>query len=363
MVLGRKKGWIGIDFGSRTLTIAQAERTDAGVRVAASAAIQRPLMVDQMSQPHADGCHWQGRDILAALSLDTGFCGRTVACALPMCLTDFHVLTVPPAPEAEQRAMIAQELSSVFIHDEQEREFDFWEANADPTPDTSPADNVNVLSVPRHLVARAVRGISDAGLHCEVMDGLPFALARAVDLVRGPGEAAPVGAVHWGFTSGTFCVVYGRAPRFTRHLRNCGVGSLVARVASALGLSDDEAVQVLADHGLPGPECRQGTQREIQEAVAEVAAQQLNQMAEELTRTIAYVRMKYPAMVPERLCLFGAGANVKHVPFSISQRVGLPSDVWMLPSSENEDDRASRSATPSELLGTAVALSALAWAS
>lgn len=363
MVLGRNKGWIGIDFGSRTLKLAQAEHTATGVRIAASAVLQRPQMTGQTREPHDDGCQWQGRDILAALSLDTGFSGRTVACVLPMHLTEFHVLTVPPAPEAEQRAMIAQELSSIFANDQQEREFDFWEANADTTPDTSPADNVNVLSVPRQLVSRAVHGLSDAGLHCEVLDGLPFALARAVDLARSPGQRSPIGAVHWGFTSGTFCIVSGRMPQFTRHLRNCGFGSLVARVSQALGLSEEEAVRVLADHGLPGPECQNGTHREIQEAIAEVSTQQLNEMAEELNKTIAYVRMKYPAMVPERLCLFGEGANVKHVSMSISRKVGLPSDVWRLPLSENKDGRASKSKTQSALLGTAVASSALAWAS
>jgi Tfp pilus assembly PilM family ATPase len=258
MLLSRRKGWIGIDLGSRTIKLAQAERAGTSIRVAASAVTQRSGESGQTQHPDAQDCDWHANDVLAALSLDAGFAGRRVACVLPMHVTDLHVVTVPPGGEGERRAMISHELASICSNDRQEREFDFWEPESRAAGDASASDNVNVLSVPRELAWRTVRSLSGAGLHCEVMDGLPFALARAMDLACGPGERAPVAAVDWGYTSGTFCVVSQRRPQFTRHLRDCGFGLLVDKVGQALGLSQNEAVQVLTDYGLPGPQRRDG---------------------------------------------------------------------------------------------------------
>jgi len=366
MALRGNKGWLGLELGARTITLAQAERGPSGVRIAASAVVERRPKSDPTAGPHATGPSWKSQDILSALSLDPGFSGRRVACVLPMHVTEMSILTMPPAPEAERRAMIAHELSSIFPDDPEEREFDFWVAeaatiHANDAADAPGGDSVNVLSVRRSLVSDTVGGLSRAGLRCQVVDGLPFALARAVHLAYRAEPSVPIGAVHWGGVSGTLCVVSGRGPQFTRHLRNCGVGSLTDKVSGALGLSDDEAVQVLADHGLPDPERREAARRDVQEAVADVTSQELNELAEELNKTITYVRLKHPEIAPKRRCLFGEGARVKNASLYISQKVGLPTDVWRLPADEDQDGRHAQD--PQGLLGTAVALSTLAWTS
>lgn len=359
------KGWLGLELGARTITLAQAERGPSGVRVAASA------VVDQRAprgDPQATGPTWESQDVVNALALDPGFSGRRVACVLPMHLTEMNIVTMPPAPHGERRAMIAHELSSIFADDPEEREFDFWVADctapagdANDAADAPHGDSVNVLSVRRSLVSDTVASLSRAGLRCQVVDGLPFALGRAVHLAYQTGPNVAIGALHWGGVSGTLCVVSGRGPQFTRHLRNCGVGALADKVSGALGLSEEEAVQVLADHGLPDPECGDAAQREIQEAVADVTSQDLNELAEELNKTITYVRLKHPEIAPKRLCLFGDGARVKNASLHISQKVGLPTDVWQLPLDEDRDGRHVRRTRG--LLGTAVALSTLAWTS
>jgi Tfp pilus assembly PilM family ATPase len=193
------------------------------------------------------------------------------------------------------------------------------------------------------------------------MDGLPFTLARAVRLAYGRNGKTPIAAVNWGFTSGTFCVVSDGRPQFTRHLRSCGLGATIVSVSRALGLSEDAAMQLLTKHGLPNPKCQAGNGREIQEVIAEVAAQQLNEIADELKKTIAYLHKRSAAMLPQRLCLLGEGATMKNVPAFLSQKVGLPVEGWRLPHSGNGDCVDSKNR--SELLGTAVALSTLAWES
>ena len=360
MKLARKKGWIGVDLGPGSLKLVQVERTGIGMRIGAS--VVMPRIRPSTSEPDAVAreSEWTSRDILAALSLKPGLSGRRAACVLPMCVTDLNVLKLPSGGIGERRAMVSHELSSMFTGQECEREFDFWEAAPAATSNPRDTKDVNVLSVSRRLTSQVARDLSGARLRCEVIDGLPFALARAVKLAYASGPAAPVGAVDWGFASATFCVASGAKPLFTRHLRSCGASPLLAAVSEALGLSETEAMQILAGYGLPGPERGDGELAELQEVIAEVGAEPLSEMVEELNKTISYLRMQYAGILPERLCLFGEGATIRNVTTFLSKKVGLPIDVWRLPHLENHtrEDSGDHPA----LLGTAAALSALAWA-
>jgi len=361
MALSRKTGWIGIDLETRTLRLAQVKRLRNGLRIVASAVVPRIRTVNGEGDAVAKHSEWTSQQLQAALSLHAGFAGRTAACVLPMCLADLNVLSLPPGGIVERRAMVAHELSSMFAQDEREREFSFWNWNSATTLNASDMEDVNVLSVPRKLVSRVADNFSAARLTCKVIDGLPFALARAVELASAPGLTAPVGAVDWGFACATFCVVSGGKPLFTRHLRHCGASLLVKAVSDELSLSEDEAVQVLLAYGLPDHEGEDHKRREIQEVIAEVAGHHLNEMSEELKRTISYLQMQYPGILPKQLCFFGDGATVKGVTPFLSEKVGIPTDVWRLPHSEYRAREASQDHPA--LLGTAVALSTLAWAS
>lgn len=359
MRLGRKTGWIGIDLGTAGLKLVQAERVGRRVRIAASVVLQRPSSSRAETNMERGECAWRGGDLAAALSLAPHLSGRRAACVLPMRHTEMHVMSIPPGAEAERRAMIAHELKSQSVADQREREFDFWDADSVAAADSPAGQNVNVLSVPRELVSQVIRSLSNARLSCEVMDGLPFALARAVTLAYGSGETSPIAAVDWGFTSATFCVVSRGKPQFTRHLRNCGFGLLVGAVGRTLGFSDEEATRILSEYGLPEGHGQQDAGRETQEVIAEVASGQLNELAQELEKTISYVRMQYSALTPGRLCLLGGGGTVKNVTRALSERLGLPVETWRLPDAEPKGSDTREN--PLELLSTATALSTLAW--
>ena len=178
--------------------------------------------------------------------------------------------------------------------------------------------------------------------------------------IRSPSVGAPVGAIDWGFTSGTFCVVSDGRPLFTRHLRSCGFGSLTDAVSRALNVSEDEAVQLLTEHGLPDPESHMPGRQELQNVIGEIAGHPLNELAKELKKTISFLQMQYPRLLPERLFLLGDGAVVNHLTALLSQKVGIPVHTWRLPAAENGSPNRSR-ILPA-VLGAAAALSTLAWA-
>src|SRR5205823_2776498 len=93
----------------------------------------------------ADAPLCTGQEIRRALAMHGGFHGRTVACTLPMSWTDLRSLNVPPGNDAERRAMIAQELESVYGADEEPRDFDFWEIGDDGEASQASPDAVSVL--------------------------------------------------------------------------------------------------------------------------------------------------------------------------------------------------------------------------
>jgi Tfp pilus assembly PilM family ATPase len=357
MFLSRKKGWIGIELGTRALKLVQLERTGGGPRIGASAVVRRTPGSPDFPERGSHGCAWSGRQIATALALSRGFSGRIAACVLPMRLTDLHTVSVPVGRLGERRAMVAHQLLSLFPEDGARREFDFWDVRT--SSDVQSKDAVNVLSVSHGVANRVVRGLSQARLRCETIDGLPFALARAVKLIVGSGSEAVVGAVDWGFGGAVICVTRDGRPLFTRHVRNCGFELVTNAVSEVMSLSEEDVIQVLAKHGLPDPDSPKRTHTEVQDVVAEVAVPRLNELVAELKKTLHYLSMQYPDALPTRYCLLGDGAIVKNVTALLSHKLQVPVELWRMPCTQTVGR--GRGAEHSEILGTAAALSALAW--
>ena len=116
----------------------------------------------------------------------------------------------------------------------------------------------------------------------------------------------------------------------------------------------------MAKHGIPDPANAQGPLGDLQEVIADVTAGQLGEMADQLSKTISYLTMHRSNLIPTRLWLLGGGATVKNAAAFLSSRVAVPVEVWRMPDHPDGDDRVA--VHPEEMLGNAVALSALAWA-
>ncbi len=361
MIGNRKRGWIGIELGTHSVRLAQADRATGRLRITASAVVRRTCAEDALDDDHAVGWKGLSRELATAIEMNPEFGGRNVACVLPMQQTPISTVDVPAGDVVSRRTLVAGEAKSIVSGEKQAPVFDFWEEDPKLTGTTPAGKKVNVLAASHSIVTEVIEELRGAGLTCEVLDGLPFVLARAVGLAYGHASGGPIAAVHWGFSSGTFCIVVDGKPAFTRHLRNCGFGQIVRRAGEALGLSPAEASELLSEYGLPEPNCREGRRKEIQDVIAEIATGSLGEVAEELTKTISFLQMQYPKILPQRLCLFGDGATLANVTPLFTEKVGLPTDVWRLPDDQHQDQTSLPPQT--NQLGAAVALSTLAWTS
>jgi len=355
----RSKGWIGIDLGTGAVKLAQVEQVAGQYRLACARVVRRSPAGDGNGSTETAAPWWA--DVLRREPLRRGFAGRNAACVLSASETDLRAMNLPEGSDAERRAMIANELETVFAGSPGRRAFDFWDTRGPAATGESSLENVHAVSVAEDEVVSVFASLTRSGLLCDVIDALPLVLARAIGLVSAPQPGVPVAAFDWGSTSATFSIVCDGLPVFTRQLRDCGYASLPTSVAEALGLSVDDAEQLLATHGLCDPVRTDGPLREAQEVLTDVTAQALAKVVSRLDKTLAYPELHRSRLLPERIWLFGGGATVRNLPAILSARLGLPVEAWGLPWSDSSAAIGTR--PPVEILGTAAALSALAWLS
>jgi Tfp pilus assembly PilM family ATPase len=207
--------------------------------------------------------------------------------------------------------------------------------------------------------------IAQAGLSCEVLDGAPLALARAVQLASGSGfldQKGPVGLLDWGYRGATFGMATDGRPTFVRFLRGCGISDFVERVQKTLELTLEESESLLVSHGLPCRDQIEESLLEVQEVIAKAGKPVIDELIDQITKSLSFLKAESPddlSKLPERVWLFGGGATIRNVSTVLAQKVGLPFQTWKLPFDSVDENR--REHCPAEMLGSAAALSMLAW--
>jgi Tfp pilus assembly PilM family ATPase len=343
-----RKGWIGVDLGAAAIKLAQLERDGDGVRLSASAIMQRDLPDDA---PQSD-MPWSARDIHRALALDARFRGRTTACVLSLNQSGVRTFSIPTGTDEERHAMIANQLFDVLGAELAQCEFDFW------TSDRTSGGEVDVgaVYVSRQRATQTARNLAAAGVPCEVLDGVPLALARAAQL-RAAGEITAV--VDWGYTQSMLAIVREGQPLFVRTLRDCGYRRMLGAVTGQLELSPHDAQQLLSLYGVAGIDPPKDENiAKMSRLLSQLVADPLLVMEQELIRTLDHLRLHRPALSPDRILLCGGGATIHRMDTLLSLRLDLPVEAWRL-SRAGAQPRTPAGIEP--LLASAAALSALAW--
>lgn len=349
----RTRGWIGIDVGSQSVKVAQLQQRGERVTFVDGAVVPRRNLASQWNSESPPVP--SRNEILVGRSLADRMRGGRAACMLSMALCEVRGLQVDPALETDLRPAVESELSAV-IEDLPHKEFDFWMTNEN---DPRHNENVQALVISKRWTEQTAADLQAAGLHAEVLDGEPLALARALELARETPSSEPALCIDWGFSSATFCIVVGNEPRFVRALREVEFSRLMQELSTALGISMDEAQKVLVEYGLPSASGAITSEaRDLQGMIREVATEPLKHLFEEVNRTLAYLSMHRRALTPTEAWLFGGGGTIRNISEEFASSTNLPTRIWALPT----DQQASATRDmPQSLFGPAAALSALAW--
>lgn len=350
MHASRAVGYVGIDMGMDCVKVAQVRRSGRQTILESPRVVshRRPLdpnnvssslelMLESLDQAWAPTGHWFPDE---------------AACLLPLPLMLLRTIDLPSSDPDEQQRTIESELSHDASMSADKMIFECWrEAKGD-----SRTAAASVLGVGTSLVEEFAGALYQRGLACEVLDGLPFALSRAVTMgqTTSAGASEPIAAVDWGYESGLVTVSVHGTPAYTRPLRDCGFRHVIDAVAKELGLDPKDARHLIC--GSATPSAADQSTVDLQETVFDMAAAPLKRFEDELSRTITFLRQQRQTIVPGKLCLMGGGATLRGAAPWVERTIGVPTSVWELPRSFEET---SHHADQARLLAPAIALSSL----
>lgn len=341
-----RRGWLGMDWGTRVIKLARLEREGSGYRFAHKASVRRVGPATESLD--GDPSLWSVEDFPIGLVREGPLRSSKASCLLPAYLTDARSFDLPAVEPAMRRSIIEGELIDAFGERAQERIFDFWE-----TSGPKQQARMEVISVEERVVGEVAAAIDRAGPTCEVIDSLPLVLGRAIELCIGR-HVKPQIALDWGYTGATLCVYREGQPIYSRLLRGCGVHLLARGLGETLGVSTAEAEELLIDPGLPS---RSATS-ELQELTAQVVNESIQNLLEQVNKTLGYVDSEWPGVVGEDFWLFGGGGTIGNIGEYLAEKVGLDVRPWTLAREEKGRSAAERTDV---LFAPAAALSALAW--
>jgi Tfp pilus assembly PilM family ATPase len=344
-------GWIGVDVGTTHLKVVQLVRGQHGPRIAAAAIVPRASCWNpsELTEQEAES---SAKELSTAVSLRPDLRGRKVAATLPMSLCQFHQLDPTVGRGSPSDRAIRQGIESVNQSSAGHLQFATWPAELDQQGN-APV-RTNVLAAPQVWTDQLCDDIARTGWSCQLVDGLPLALARAVKLVHDGDACTPWAALDWGSSQATFCVAVDGRAVYVRSLKNCGLKRLLESITEELQVSEEEALQLLQEHGLPD-----SSATNISSVVAEIIEEPLEQLHQELARTILHLQGQRRSIVPEGVYLFGGGATMRGLAEHLTEKLELEHRVWNF--GESEPTQSSINGLQTCLFGPAVALSALAW--
>lgn len=342
-----RRGWIGVDFGSRAIKLAQVAWSNDAYRIVARWTLATPES-DPAAQSPISVQAPAAAQLRAARKL---FRGVDVAASLPMSVLALRTIDAPPGTLEETVCLIEQDLLNDLPDADGGVSFDFWEV---PSRDARAPEGkrYSVLAAPRNTVMHFADALLKAGLDSRVFDGLPCALARAVQLAEGPASMEPSAVIDLGFSSPLFVVVIDGQPVFVRPLRGCDMQSFTRPLCAGLDINLAQAEQLLGRFGVASSGRSEATAAEI--ATHRLAAEPMDALISELQRTLGYLSQQLREQVPRRMWVLGGGAAWPGMAERLAEKLDLPVHPWKLPGLAPATDRSDA------LFGVAAALSSLA---
>lgn len=340
---------VGIDIGCHSVKIVQLESGYGALRprvcrIVPHAAPLTPLdpfrCLDEIEQTLHRA--WSSRNRWWPLP---------AACTLSMNLMTFRTLELP---QSEDNPTSPQQWRDAFVA-ETEGRAESWIVENWPTQTHVPAHGSQshaALGINEDFASAIAAKLWRCGLDCQILDGLPFAMARAV---TGSAHGDPVAVIDWGDSAMTLTVVIDGRPHFTRILRDCELRSLTTAVMRSLQLEAEQCRQLLEAYGFgrtPGG----SDENDMSAVLAEIAAPYLHQLGEELRRTWQFLQ-HLAGQTPTKVILMGGGATLKLSASIVRGSMPVPTEVWAMPQNSTVGEQAGSASAP---FGPALALASLA---
>jgi type IV pilus assembly protein PilM len=351
----QKVGWIGVDFGTESIKISQLHRHGGRYQMACSLVIHaddnKPFDVASFQEGRV------GDKLHHALKAHRGFQGKQAACTVSMANCHLRTLVSAKGSEDEQRELISLEMESNPDGTSEPLEFEFWDASTGEYAENRGMTQLHVLSLPRSFSDCIANNLLRAGLHCQILDAVPFAAVRASEMMPDRSATAAIDSSYaildWGHAVSTIMIVYNGQPFMTRTLRHCGTNQILAALRQRLKLSSREAEAMLATYGVSTRLGKSAEKTELQNLIGELCSATVRDIVHEIQETLSFMKMQFRKQMPLHFCLLGGGAAIRNMGTLLQQEIHLPVFPWKLRSLQKEQ--------VSPVMAVSTALSALGW--
>jgi hypothetical protein len=259
-----------------------------------------------------------------------------VACVTSMAIMGLHTLELPPGSSDETSQMISMELDAAG--ESMPREFDSFECKGLSATESGLTSRT-VLSLPNFVGEAIADSLRQLRLQCQAIDSLPCAHARAVNLIGPTPTGGLSGALDWGAIAPTFTLIRDGAPIYCRQLRDCGLRAIVGRAAASHGLAEAELHELMTMNVRTETSQAAGASRWLG-ILREISAAAARSLADEVARTLTYLRRQASNLIPETIWLMGGGALLPDVAPQLTTMLDRPVRLWQLntrPSSGRTD--------------------------
>lgn len=342
--LSSQTGWLGIDLGRQSIKIAQVQRRPDGtwhlLRARAFDVTPGASPLDRL--PAA---------ISQTLDRRRRWFGVPTACVLSASATPLQCIDLPTGDTAEQITTLARELQTAAPL--LETAFTYWPATWMPASSQSVPHQAACLG--HRQSTEIAEQLQSVGLRTEVLDLLPYCLARAVDM-RESDPNQTFAAIDLGMTDPTLTVIRGGQPFYTRSLKQCGLQGLIDSLSQRLGIEPEDAGRLLTRQH-EASERQQTWSESLRETIKELTATGTQRLVDEIVRSMDYLRSENESFIPGQVYLFGGGSLISHIEPLIREAIQIPTQRWTLGADDGASNR--RATSVDSLFGPAIALSAI----
>src|SRR5688572_11827195 len=189
MKVTNKHGWVGFDIGATSVKAAQLVRKEGGYQIRSAALVPRKprwsaaALAEVQPRSSAD-------ELRSAASLCDNLAGNAAAAVLPVALCDIVQMEAPTSKRNGAAPDLLRAVEAETHRSMRDHVYDTW-------PVTLQNGKINVVAAPRAWSDQISADVAAGGWNCQVIDALPWALARAASLVAPSGEGW-YAALDWG---------------------------------------------------------------------------------------------------------------------------------------------------------------------
>lgn len=326
---GYSTGWIGIDFGSTAIKIVQIRRRRNQFECLQDTWIETPTLDEKCNLP-----------------LDT------VEDSLPPAalVTSMRWIELEFEPSNLSTAGTAQE----NLH----RQWASGIAYLIPTTASQQHIQTKRLKIAPGLAHWLGHQLITSGLEPRVIDAPPWTLSRAITLVEGKTSSRATAILDWSADAPLLVVQYDGLPQFTRVLQTGGLSQLTEKIQARLNLSLPATMHYLRRVSTTPDAAAVAVdpngKRQIDWTQA-LLAPIVCQLAEEIARSLHFLKWQCQDLLPHKLYLSGGAATIPFLVEELKEHLEIPVEPWRMTTVDGHE------LGPAS--AQAAALSALEWLS